>query len=83
MTKLDAQNIVLFATNTGELYETHKRMAREGASKQQWFNHVRGPIARLYNRQVERVCWWPSECFDAAGALKAYYERHITEDGVS
>ncbi len=77
---IKAYDIVLFATNTGALYETHKRLARACASKQKWFEHVSGPVLRLYSRQVQPVSAWPSERFDAAGELKAYYERHLAEE---
>jgi hypothetical protein len=83
MATIKAHEIVLFAENTGEFYETHKRMAREGASKQKWFEHVSGPVMRLYCRQVEHARAWPSDRFDAAGELKAYYERHIQDGDVS
>lgn len=80
MPTLKADEIALFATNTGELYETHKQLARQGASNQRWFEHISGPVLRLYARQVEPARCWPSERFDAAAKLKAYYERHIRED---
>jgi hypothetical protein len=73
-----AYDLVLFATNTGSLYETHKQMAREGASQQKWFEHI-DRVVRLYCREVESVRAWPSDRFDAARELKAYYERHIGE----
>jgi hypothetical protein len=79
MPKLTAHEIVLFATNTGELYETHKQLAREGASQAKWFDHVTGPVLRLYFKQVERALAFPSERWDAARELKSYYERHIRE----
>ncbi len=80
MPNITAHELVLFATNTGELYETHKQLARDGATQQKWFEHVTGPVLRMYHRQVDRNSRaWPSERFDAARELKAYYERHIRE----
>lgn len=79
MTKISAHEIVLYATNTGSLYPTHKKLAREGATQQKWFEHVTNRVIPLYRREIEHVLAWPSDRFDAAAQLKAYYERHIAE----
>lgn len=79
MTKLGADEIVLYATNTGSLYEAHKRMAREGAKLDTWKAHVTGRVLTLYGREVEPA-WAPLRTrIAAATELKAYYERHLRE----
>lgn len=79
MTKIGTDDIVLFACNTGELYETHKRLAREGAKRAAWIEHVSGPVLTLYTRRVE-PCWAPlSTRIAAAVELCAYYERQAAE----
>lgn len=76
--RITACDIVLFAINTGELYETHKTMARANASIGEWYTHV-GSILNLYTRQVE-PCWSPSIFKnEAANELKTYYERHVED----
>lgn len=76
---LTAHEIVLFATNTGELYEAHKQMARDNVPFGKWVEHINARVMPLYCRQVERATLLPSERFNAAHDLKDYYARHIRE----
>lgn len=78
-TPITARDLVLFATNTGELYETHKTMARTNASFGDWIMHVSVTVMNLYARQVEPCCASLVERRQAADELKAYYERHVED----
>jgi hypothetical protein len=84
MIKINDEDIVLFATNTGELYPTHLRLARAGTPvnagssvPETWLAHVTGPVLALYGKQVEPANASAFDRFAAARELKEYYERHF------
>jgi hypothetical protein len=54
MTKIGARDIVLFATNTGEFYQSYLCMARAGIKLPGWTAHVSGPVLNAL-RQASRA----------------------------
>jgi hypothetical protein len=79
MARIDAQELELFAVNTGELYQLHLTMARSNASQATWREHVQRRVLPLYSRQVEPAEMTGPQLRAAAEALRAHYAQHITE----
>lgn len=77
---VEANDIVLFAQNTGELYERHKDMARADASEGAWAFHVQNVVMRLYKSQFGRGHKLGLQAgLEAARELRTYYNQHIKE----
>jgi hypothetical protein len=88
MTKmLDAEDIQLFAQTTGQLYDEHCRLAKNGAGIERWFGHVQDVVLPRYIREVLKpkrtttaVMVASREAMRvAARSLRAYYLQHIKE----
>jgi hypothetical protein len=75
---IDANDLELYAINTGELYARHKQLARGSATIHAWQNHVRRVLDR-YTHEIEPVYAKPATVNHVARALKDYYTRHISE----
>lgn len=69
--------LALFAINSGELYEAHKRMARDPSPI--WHIHVGATVLPLYCKQVERAFCLITERIACANELKEYYANHLRE----
>jgi hypothetical protein len=75
--EVEINDLELFAINTGELYEKHKKLGEDNGWA--WVKHVRDTVLPLYCRQVETV-WASSSTVDAvASALSDYYKCHNVE----
>lgn len=79
MRAVEAYDLELFAINTGELYQTHLYMARNGASESGWREYLRCQVLPLYCKQVERITYDFETVANVAKALKDYYERQLEE----
>jgi hypothetical protein len=84
--KISAREIVLYATNTGSLYDGHRRLAAEttgkgDAGKAPWERHVFVNVLPTYRRELRDSTVNASNAVvaEAAAELRRYYERHITE----
>ena len=76
---IERDDLVLFATNTGEFYQLHCFMARKGLSASGWRDWLRDRVLPLYGKQVEPVNYDYDTLTNAAREIKEYYERHVTE----
>lgn len=76
---LEKHDLVLFAINTGELYQSHCLMARKAMPDLIWRDWLANRVIPLYSKQIEGVvCDYETIC-NAASEIKEYYERHVTE----
>jgi len=80
--QLRAEGIVLFAQNTGKLYQEHLALARRKAPVTEWSAHVRHNVLPLYRRQVGPCATTSDARIEAAAALKDYYENYIRENAL-
>ena len=79
MREVLAYDLELYAINTGQLYQTHKSLARRKQNAWAWIMHVRDNVIPRYSREIEPV-WASAETVDAvAVALMEYYARHVME----
>jgi len=79
MREVLAYDLELYAINTGQLYQTHKSLARRKQNAWAWIMHVRDNVIPRYSREIEPV-WASAETIDAvAVALMEYYARHVIE----
>ncbi|MCP1757797.1 hypothetical protein [Bradyrhizobium elkanii] len=77
---VSANDLHLFAVNTGPFYQQHLAMARSHDPIVAWDQHFDLNVVPLYRKQIKGPLRFPSRSIcDAAEATKAYYERHITE----
>jgi hypothetical protein len=78
---LSAREIVLFATNTGRLYETHLKMIRDHATVMAWEGHVILTVLPAYRRDCrDRLATMNDATVeDAAAQLLLYYMDHVAE----
>lgn len=76
---LTGSTIRLYAVNTGSLYPTHCKLARNSASEAAWRNHVVETVMPLYSREIEMASAKLEALNSAARQLKDYYERHVAE----
>ena len=75
-----AHEIELYAVNTQELYEDHKRLARRGVGLPRWQSYVRNHVWPLYQRQIEpNAIVRTTELHAAAAILRDYYREHVAE----
>jgi hypothetical protein len=74
-----ANDLHLFAVNTGSLHQEHLAMARSHDPIGVWDQHFEFAVLPLYCRQTERVHATTRVLCDASETTKAYYERHIAE----
>ena len=83
MAYVSTEDLVLYARNTGELYEAHKQLAFRGASEEEWRDHVLHNVTRHWLSEIvpDGSPWRfrASDCLAAGKELKAYYDRHIKE----
>lgn len=75
-----AKAIVLYATNTGELYPKHCEMAKTALPLAKWKAHIVATVIPMFNKEEhtevhDRV----SVAVRAAPALRAYYSEHVKE----
>jgi hypothetical protein len=70
----EVENLVLYATNTGLLYETH--VAMTDADFATWFEHVKRAVIPLYRREIGPITATRPLMADTATALQAYYVEH-------
>jgi hypothetical protein len=76
----EADDLVLYAVNTGELYPQALRLAREGASLSMWLQFA-NQAADRYRREIpnSRFRFTIANKREAARELKNYYDRHVRE----
>jgi hypothetical protein len=75
--QVEAHDLELYAINTGEFYQLHKKLAPENAWA--WIKHVRDNVMPRYCKEIEPI-WATSKVVEAvAVALKEYYQRHVEE----
>jgi hypothetical protein len=74
-----ANDLHLFAVNTGSLYQAHLAMARNHDPISAWDQHFESAVLPLYRKQIEGVRATPRVICEASETTKAYYERHIAE----
>ena len=74
---LTAHEVVLFACNTGALYDTQKALVGQPLSA--WTDHVCDVVLPLYRRQFGPQRFSAFETVEAAAALRDYYQRHVSE----
>jgi hypothetical protein len=75
--EVDANDLELYAINTGPFYETHKLLAPEPLGI--WMQHVAQTVLPCYSREIEPVTASTVTIATVAAALKAYYLRHLSE----
>jgi hypothetical protein len=76
---VQANDLHLFAVNTGSLYGAHLAMARGHDPIGVWDQHMEFAVLPLYRKEFGHVHATPRTLCDAAETTKAYYERHIAE----
>jgi hypothetical protein len=81
---VSANDLFLFACNTGEIYKHQCDLARRGASLKTWENHVSWNVIKHWRQDVtndEGKVWFVSkdDAREVARLLKAYYETHVKE----
>lgn len=77
--KISANEVVLCATNEGELYKRHLQMARENAATWEWRNHIADRFMPIYRRHTPDASIGRSDMNEAATKLRAYYVEHLKE----
>jgi hypothetical protein len=76
---VDANDLELFAVNTGQFYARHKQMAAENLNLSSWQFYVRQTVLPRYCREIEPVTASAETIATVAANLKAYYGRHLAE----
>ena len=78
---MNAQQLALYATNEGKLYNRHLELARENAPPVEWRFHIRNAVLPMYRRTFNEP--WEGMCqkdIEKAGkALAEYYWERILE----
>ena len=79
---MNANDLVLFATNTGKLYPRHLSLAKAGATLKGWENHVKTLVLPEYRFELRE----PYEGLSlvaieqVAKELSDYYAEHVKEE---
>ena len=76
---VEANDLHLFAVNTGPMYQTHLAMARNHDPIGVWDQHFEFSVWPLYCKEVEPVHATARTLCEASETTKAYYMRHISE----
>lgn len=81
MPYLSSQNIVLYACNTGSLYQEHLRLARSTNTDGDWIRHIQRRVLPAYRRELKEpdAQMLEGNLRVAAAELRAYYTRHVSE----
>jgi hypothetical protein len=79
--KMNANQIVLYATNEGRLYETHKDLAKKTVLPAQWRIHIKKLVLPMYRQEFQEPHEGMSreEIQEAAEMLADYYAEHLKE----
>lgn len=75
-----AEDVTLWAVNTGSLYKRHCEMARQRLSVLAWQRHARDIVLPHYRKELRTVCHADAVFVGkVAMDLRAYYLQHILE----
>lgn len=78
--RIRADELVLYARNTGELYAAQRELARDKVTLREWLAFVQTMILPRYRKEIDRYAYvTDGEAAMAASELMAYYRQHITE----
>lgn len=80
MPMLTTNDIVLYAENTGQLYATHRSMARNRAPVQIWEKHVRETVLPRYRQEIEHATASIATIKAAATEMHDNYARRLKEE---
>ena len=81
ISNLSPNALVLATKNTGSLYQTHLKLAREDAPLQAWVAHVKKVAIPAYRKDFHEPLARlnPHDIIKAAMELQAYYRQHVSE----
>jgi hypothetical protein len=75
-----AEDVELFAINTGELYETHLKYGLNRAGRERWRSHVSNRVWNQFKRELRGNPLIRTEDLnEAADRLRDYYLTHAAE----
>jgi hypothetical protein len=77
--KISASEVVLCATNEGEIYQNHLTMAREGATLQTWQHFILTRFMPRYRKHTPDATLTRAALRLAAKELQRYYKEHLKE----
>lgn len=78
---ISAHEIVLFACNTGSLYQKHLTLARGANNTNDWSIHIQREVLPAYRRDLHEpyARMTSDDLATAAADLRDYYHRHVSE----
>ena len=79
---VDAQTLFDFATNTGNLYPTHVKLAQANVDWKGWFAHVKLSVIPQFEREINArkpIVIKSEEIAKCAVELQSYYAEHVKE----
>jgi hypothetical protein len=80
--KMNANQIVLYATNEGKLYNEHRAYAADKVGTRTWETHVIYKVLPLYRKEFHEPFEGASHANieEAAVFLQKYYIRELEEE---
>lgn len=74
-----AENLELYAINTGQFYRGHMNMVRCGVSLRLWREWVRNQVLNRYRAEIDLVWVRSVDITRCARSLRNYYRQRVRE----